>query len=484
MKKKLLIIVLFQNQMEGKSYFAKNPAPPLPGILLAGLTPPLVEIEVLHEMVRQIDYNTDADFIAISFMDYLAPHAFEVSEKFRKLGKIVVAGGKFCSTFPELCKGKFDSICIGDAYFIWDKIVLDMLDGKLKEEYYGDTNCSLANIPAPRYDLVEKEFTAPIVVEATRGCVHNCSYCQLTINREKYRKRPVQDVINDLKAGEKLPFFKRKMAMIIDNHLGADLNYTKDLLKEIAKLNFWGIGVQFSIECLYDDEFIDLLQKANCIMAFIGMESLNPESLSDVNKKQNKVEEYKFLFNKLHQRGILTFNGLIIGLDSDTIDYYISLADKLDEIGISAILTSIAVPIFGTPLYKKMKSESRLIDFNISHYEGDHLVFNHTHLSNESVTNAYKFINSKFYSNRKIIKRLFKFIIGIRKVDKFRRFPIRLFVSMFVYLKLTIFQRHHAEEKVFSYDDSMTTSAYSDIIQEWEKILNKKDLIFNETYRL
>ena len=57
-KPKLLIIVLFQNLGDEQPYFAKAPSPPLTGLLLAGLTPPVVEIEVLHEMVRPIDYET------------------------------------------------------------------------------------------------------------------------------------------------------------------------------------------------------------------------------------------------------------------------------------------------------------------------------------------------------------------------------------------------------------------------------------------
>ena len=96
---KVQIIVLFQNLGEDKPYFAQSPAPPLSGALVAGLTPPIVEVDLLHEMVRPIDYDTDADFIALSFMDYCAPHAYEVARKFQKRGKIVVAGGRYASTF-------------------------------------------------------------------------------------------------------------------------------------------------------------------------------------------------------------------------------------------------------------------------------------------------------------------------------------------------------------------------------------------------
>src|SRR5437867_9101478 len=109
---KLLIIVLFQNLKDEAPYYAQTPAPPLPGILLAGMTPAIVDVEVLHEMVRPIDYSTDAEFIALSFLDYLAPHAFEVSARFRAAGKIVIGGGKYATTHPDDVQPFFDSILV------------------------------------------------------------------------------------------------------------------------------------------------------------------------------------------------------------------------------------------------------------------------------------------------------------------------------------------------------------------------------------
>ncbi|MCB0317025.1 MAG: radical SAM protein, partial [Calditrichaeota bacterium] len=102
------------------------------GLLLAGMTPPEVEVEVLHEMVRPIEYDTDADYIAISFMDYLAPHAYEVAARFRALGKTVVGGGKFASTHPEEVQPHFDAILVGEAQGVWPQMVRDMLAGTLK----------------------------------------------------------------------------------------------------------------------------------------------------------------------------------------------------------------------------------------------------------------------------------------------------------------------------------------------------------------
>ena len=447
---KLLIIVLFQNLLDEKPYYARNPAPPLPGILLAGLTPPIVEVEVLHEMVRPIDYNIDAEFIALSFMDYIAPHAYQVAERFRAMGKIVVAGGKFASTFPNEVQPHFDSILVGEAQTVWPQMVYDMVEGKLKKRYVAGLTPSLENIPPPRYDLVEKKYFSPIVTEATRGCPHPCTYCQLNIVRTPHTKRPIKDVIRDLTNTKGLPWYKKKMAMLLDNNLGGDIKYAKDLLNEIAKLKFWGIGAQYSIECLRDDEFVETLAKANCRMSFLGMESLNEESLRGVQKKQNKVEEYKEYFDKLSRKGILTFTGLMFALDEDTKEYYETLPEKLDEVGCSVILPSISIPIYGTPLYDKIKSEGRLIDEDISHYEGDHVLFKHNNLTEEEIYEAYIQVNKIFFSWKNILRRWIKFIKKQSVQESLPQFILKVLISTVIYFKLSIFQKHHAKERVFN----------------------------------
>jgi len=448
-KQKLLIIVLFQNLLDEEPYYALTPAPPLPGILLAALTPPILDVEVLHEMVRPIDFNTDADFIAISFMDYLSPHAYEVAERFRAMGKTVIGGGKFASTFPDEVSPHFDSVLVGEAQNVWKQMVQDMVEGKLKKRYYSEPSPSINNIPPPRYDLVEKKYSVPIVTEASRGCPHSCTYCQLNIKPVPYRARPVEDVINDLKNTRGLPWFKRKMAMILDNHLGGDLENAKDIFKAIVKLKFWAVGVQFSVECLRDNEFVELLSKANCRMAFIGMESLNEKSLKSVNKKQNKVVEYKSFFERLTRKGVLSFVGLMFALDEDTMDYYEELPIMLDNIGVSVILPSIAIPIYGTPLYHQMENEKRIIDNDISHYEGDHVVFHHKYLTEDEIYEAYRRINHIFYSPYKILKRWLKIISKQSIQESFPQFVLKILVITFVYFKLSIFQRHHAQKRVF-----------------------------------
>ncbi len=450
-KPKLQIIVLFQNLGDKQTYFASSPAPPLSGALVAGLTPPIVEVELLHEMVRPIDYNTDADFIGLSFMDFCAPHAYEVAKKFQKLGKIVIAGGRYPSTFPKEVIPHMDSVVVGEAERIWPQVVEDMVKGKLKKVYEAPYAPSLENIPPPRYDLIESVFSVPVVTEATRGCIHKCSFCQLTIKSTPFRLRPLEDVIRDLAATEKLPFYKRKMAMFLDNNIGGDMGYAKELLKEIAKLKLWGIGAQFSFDCLQDDEFVDLLFEARCGLVFIGLESLNEPSLSAVHKKQNKVEEYKELFMKLKKLGILTFTGQMLALDEDTPEYYRSLPEKLDEIDPSSVVFSISIPIPGTPFHNEVEKEGRIVDRDLSHYEGDHLVFKPKRASPEEIFEAFRNLNKHFYSLKNILKRWWRFVTTMSSKGNLAWRTFRVILLSVFFFKLSFFERNHAQKRVYPF---------------------------------
>jgi len=217
----------------------------------------------------------------------------------------VIGGGKFASTFPEEVQPHFDSILVGEAQEVWPHMVEDLVSGRLQPRYDAPLNSPLAGIPPPRYDLAESVYATPIVTEATRGCPHPCTYCQLNIRRAPHRTRPVQDVIRDLSNTGGLPWHKRKMAMLLDNNLGGDVKYAKELLAEIAKLKLWGLGAS-SHRCPRDNGLSMPLAAARSEW---HSSAWNRESRAWKMCKETNKSEYKAL-RKLHA-GHLTFTGLM-----------------------------------------------------------------------------------------------------------------------------------------------------------------------------
>lgn len=447
-KPKLQIIVLFQNLGAERQYFAKAPAPPLSGVLLAALTPPVVDVELLHEMVRPIDYDTDADFIALSFMDYCAPHAIDVARVFRRLGKKVVAGGRYASTFPGALLGHFDSVVVGEAEQVWPRVVADLVGNRLEPRYDAPFAPEIPDIPPPRYDLVEPAYAISVVTEATRGCPFRCTYCQLNIRPAPFRRRPIPDVIRDLTATAALPFHRRKLAMIYDNNFGGDMEHAKRLLREIARLDLWGVGLQFTLGCLDDPEFVDLLVDARCTMAFLGLESLNEASLHGVQKRHNKVGKFREQFALLKERGILTFAGFMVALDEDTPQYYAEAPARLEAVDPSAILTSIAIPIPGTPLHREVEAAGRIVDHDLRHYEGDHLVFRPLRVSADDVFDAYQRIPAAFYAWPAVIRRWWRLMKAYWMNPRGRHKLLRTPLLTAILLQLSRFQRVHGRRKV------------------------------------
>jgi radical SAM superfamily enzyme YgiQ (UPF0313 family) len=271
--------------------------------------------------------------------------------------------------------------------------------------------------------------------------------------------RPIADVVRDLEATERLPWHKRRTAMLYDNNLGGDIDYAKELLREMAKLDLLAWGAQFSFDCLHDTEFVDLLAASHCRMAFIGMESLNDLSLAHVHKTHNHVNEYRELFGSLRRRGVLVFAGLMFGLDADTPEYLAGLAGQLQEASPEVLLMSIAIPIPGTPWHREVAAEGRIVDHDLAHYEGDHLVFRPRLVSPTELLTAYRENNRRFFAHRAALGRWLRFLKAQPAFGMLPRRVLGTLISSAIYFKLTAFQRHHAQRRVFDATSGETQQA-------------------------
>ena len=68
-------------------------------------------------------------------------------------------------------------------------------------------------------------------------------------------------------------------------------------------------------------ELLDLAVKAGVYHVNIGIESISQQSLSTINKKQNKVQEYIEMLREMEKRGIFYSLNFMFGLDEDTREF-------------------------------------------------------------------------------------------------------------------------------------------------------------------
>jgi hypothetical protein len=68
--------------------------------------------------------------------------------------------------------------------------------------------------------------------------------------------------------------------------------------------------------CTYE-EFVDLIAASGGKWVFIGMESIAPANLADVNKGFNKPAGYAAVLQRLAQRNVYAITSFIFGMDND-----------------------------------------------------------------------------------------------------------------------------------------------------------------------
>jgi len=334
---------------------------PYTAIHIASLLPRDWSVEIVHEALRDADPDMAVDVVFLSTMDFCAPRARRLARRFRARGVKVIVGGLYATLNPDYFFADADAVVIGEADGVMPQIVRDLERGRLAPVYRAESPTDLADLPVPRFDLVERDFTVPLGYEVTRGCPFTCSFCVLSAIRSPYRKRPIANVVRDLRAvPADWKWLQRKMVTFWDNNLGADRAYFRHLCEALAPLKRYWAG-QTSIDTI-TPESARLMSKAGCRYIYIGLESLAQDSLRASNKRHNKVSEYRRRVELLHDNGIVVMSIFLLGLDADTPEYLRELPSLVDDIGIDIPVYSLPVPIERTPFHDELRDAGRLIE--------------------------------------------------------------------------------------------------------------------------
>jgi radical SAM superfamily enzyme YgiQ (UPF0313 family) len=369
--------------------------------LLAALTPAQWEVELCLETIEDIPFSTDADIIAISSMGHAVIRTIDIARKYKEMGKTVLLGGYMVSLMPEEAKKYCDSVIIGDAEEVWQEVLKDIEEGKLKP-FYKKGLCKL-EYPVPRYDLLmDKPIGDFLPVQAGRGCPNVCSFCSVyCLYKTKYYKRPIEDVVRDIKEVKRLGFSK---FLLLDDNILADKAYLRELCHEIKKLNMLWLS-QCSIEIGKDEELLKLVAESGCIALSFGIESISQESLNSMNKGWAKVGEYGELISRIRAAGIDVSTEMVVGADGDTVESILATSKFIEDNKIVVPRFYILTPIPGTQFYDEMKSQDRICNDEIYSYNGTEAVHIPRNMTPEELTEAYWRLYNDVFAIKNIIRR-------------------------------------------------------------------------------
>ncbi|MBS2037365.1 B12-binding domain-containing radical SAM protein [bacterium] len=399
--------------------------------LLAGLTPPDWIVSHEDEIVTPVDTTRRYDLVGITAATPGAPHAYDLAREFRNHNVPVAMGGPHATLMPYEVAQHADIVVVGEAEPLWRHILRDEerrppgmhafhsgtveVTPQNSRIYRHAAPASLEGLPRARRELIQhggwnRWWATKGAIIATRGCPHKCDYCtipHLYPRAQQMRLRPVPEVIAEIRS------FRDKGVVFWDDNLAAVPAYAKELCRQLKPLKRWWTS-QTTMNSLRDQEFLQLAAASGCKALFVGLESIDQQSLNQAQKGHNRVQDYRQLLNRCHDLGIAIQAGIIFGFENDDLDIFKRTVDIFGDIGLDNATISLLVPYPGTPAYTMLEQQGRIIDKNWRHYNGKtHVVFRPRHMSPDQLLNGYEWAKTQFYSISHIARRLAKSRTGL-----------------------------------------------------------------------
>jgi radical SAM superfamily enzyme YgiQ (UPF0313 family) len=220
--------------------------------------------------------------------------------------------------------------------------------------------------------------------------------------RHGLRKRPVAEVAAEYAS------FKGKRIIFWDDNIAGDREYAKELFYAIAPYRKWWSS-QASVQLGRDDELLEAAARSGCKQLFLGLESISQPNMEEVHKGFNRVAEYARIIERIHAHGIAVQAGIVFGFDNDTPEIFEGTVDFLEGAGVQNATFNILTPYPGTPLFRRLEAEGRILTRDWRRFNGrTNVVFQPKQMSAAELLAGYRYANERFYSLPSVAKRLWR----------------------------------------------------------------------------
>lgn len=330
-----------------------------------------------------------------------ARRAYELAAWYRARRAKIILGGLHIQSCPDEAAPHADALAIGDGVQLWPRILRDIETGALQRRYVAQYDTEYSEDPPPRRDLApRRSFLTTSSVIATRGCHNRCGFCYLSTEglRMPYRMREPRQVAAELRANGE-PY-----AVFIDNNLGSKPDYLRQLCRALRPLEIiWSAAV--TLDVTDDPGLVREMALAGCTGVFVGLESLTDSNLSAARKRTPRSEDYARRVRLFHQNGIQVNGSFVLGFDDDDNGCFARLADWIEENRLECATFHILTPYPGTPLFRQMEAEGRLLHRNWDLYDTSHVVYQPKRMSPAELQQGYRWLYRRVFSFPSIWRR-------------------------------------------------------------------------------
>ncbi len=375
--------------------------------LLAGLTPPGHDVEIVDESFAASDHRAGPDLVGITVMTELARRAYFLGDHYRALGAKVVMGGVHATVMPQEALEHADAVVRGEAESLWPGLLADAAAGRLGRCYANGGGRPLAGSPRPRWDLYpapERHGYTPLAtgIETTRGCPYGCEFCSVSsVFGSRMRVRPVDEVMAEVESVE------GKQLFLVDDSFGLDRRATHVLMDRLAPLGKTWCG-QGTIGLAEDPGLLRAMRRAGCIGLLVGFETLHPDTRGGLRKLERRIDPLEAM-RRFHDAGIAILGAFVFGFDHDDAGVFDRTLEFASKARLDAAQLRVLVPFPGTALYARLQREDRLYAprWWLDGHTSDTLLYRPLAMRPEELVDGVARVIRETYSRASIIRRFF-----------------------------------------------------------------------------
>ena len=191
------------------------------------------------------------------------------------------------------------------------------------------------------------------------------------------------------------------MFFFIDDNLTSNLAAAKEMMRALIPLGIRWVS-QTAINVAYDEEALDLMRRSGCQGVLVGFESLDPVALKQMNKGFNLMQGGpKQAMHNFRKHQLRIYGTFIFGYDHDTCETFRETMDFAKSEGLFIAAFNHVTPFPGTPLYRRMQNEGRLLYeawWNDDRYRYNMIPFRPANMSPQELADLCVAARREFYS--------------------------------------------------------------------------------------